>query len=359
MKSIWILAIPVLSILWMSSSGKKKEAQPKTNSASPISAEEIFMKEERQFTLMEREAEYLMNIWPGTYDNVEQLMFDKDAGRSNRDAGQHRRIQTRVSRVTHADMSEYLLYVEEMGDNDPEIRLKQELFELLPENDHRHIRIRRYRIKDASELWMDDGANDIISTMGKEEFERMEYCDLILQREGRSFIATTENKRCDVDGSDYLRFQIRIKDGEYAFREQRISSATNEIIKDHLREEWYILPKARCFQCMIDFPREKGGRPVVTHHYIDIHDQGGQFNFDYPDGRKMVLTMRNTWSYGMQRNTFVIVLQENDLEGPVLIYSWGQDEADRIGMNPGWIRVQCDLKNDRNSLLQHQLRHDS
>ena len=24
---------------------------------------------------------------------------------------------------------------------------------------------------------------------------------------------------------------------------------------------------------MIDFPREKGGRPVVTHHYIDIHDQ--------------------------------------------------------------------------------------
>jgi len=35
--------------------------------------------EERKFSLMERELEYLMTIWIGEYDNVEQLDFDKYA----------------------------------------------------------------------------------------------------------------------------------------------------------------------------------------------------------------------------------------------------------------------------------------
>ena len=131
------------------------------------------------------------------------------------------------------------------------------------------------------------------------------------------------------------------------------------MIADDEQLHWYNLEKARCFVCMIDFPREEGGRPVITEHYIKIHDQGGKFEFDYRDGRHMVLGMRNTWSFGMQRETFVIFIQAENQEGKTLIYSWGNPGADRIGFNPGWIRVQCDLDTPKNVKLQQELRPDS
>ena len=113
----------------------------------------------------------------------------------------------------------------------------------------------------------------------------------------------------------------------------------------HLQWE---LERARWFACMVDFPRESGGQPVVTGHYIKMHDQGGTFPFTHPDGRDMVLTMRNNWSYGMQRETFVIVIQDGDESGPTLVYAWGAPGSDRIGVNPGYLRVQCDLDTPRN-----------
>jgi len=186
----------------------------------------------------------------------------------------------------------------------------------------------------------------------------MDACDLLIHREGKSFIGKTIKASCGygmIDGMA-LTYHIKVAENLYGFKyTQNDDNKRNQ----SLNENWYLLDRSRCFVCMIDFPREEGGRPVETKHYIEIHDQGGQFEFDYKDGRHMVLTMRNTWSYGMKRNTFVIVLQENDLKGKTLIYAWGEDGADRIGMNPGWIRVQCDLKDGKNADLQQRLRPDS
>jgi len=68
--------------------------------------------------------------------------------------------------------------------------------------------------------------------------------------------------------------------------------------------------------------------------------------------------MRNTWSFGMHRETFVIYIVDKATQ-KTLIYSWGNPGADRIGFNPGWIRAQCDVKSPRNVKLQKELRPGS
>ncbi|MDG2320455.1 MAG: hypothetical protein P8L79_09360 [Rhodospirillaceae bacterium] len=51
---------------------------------------------------------------------------------------------------------------------------------------------------------------------------------------------------------------------------------------------------------MVDFPYENGRQPINTVDYVRIHDQGGTYPFTYRDGRDMLFTFRNNWSYDMQ-----------------------------------------------------------
>ncbi len=171
-----------------------------------------------------------------------------------------------------------------------------------------------------------------------------------------------KDKACvfgEGDNRRYADYQVRISEQQYWFRDRSLDADTGEPVVQVADFSWHQLERARWFACMIDFPRDSGGPPVVTHHYIRIHDQGGAFPFTHPDGRDMVLTMRNNWSYGMQRETFVIVVQEGDESGPTLVYAWGSPGSDRIGVNPGYLRVQCDMDTPRQVSLQHGLRPDS
>lgn len=317
---------------------------------------------ERKYTLAERELEYLMVIWPGEYDNVEQLTFDQSVGKSNVEEGGHLRIHSFIDRVDLPAFGEYVLYVEETKNDDPKDIYRQCIYELIADDEKQGIQVKVHHFKNPkSHLSLGQGLP--FSKDLKPGSDILELgCELMLRREGMAYVGKTIAKDCleDQDNKGItIDYQVRISEEEYWFREQRYRASGKELLSEDQQLAWYNLEKARCFVCMIDFPRKEGGRPVETKHYIKIHDQGGKFEFDYKDGRHMVLGMRNTWSFGMQRETFVIFIQEGSQEGPTLIYSWGAPGADRIGFNPGWIRVQCDLDTPKNVELQQRLRPDS
>jgi hypothetical protein len=73
----------------------------------------------------------------------------------------------------------------------------------------------------------------------------------------------------------------------------------------------------------------------------------------------MAISMRNRWSYGMDRETLVIKVHDGGEPGPYLTYGWAEPGADWIGVNAGWIRVQCDRDTARNRQLQDDLRPGS
>lgn len=309
---------------------------------------------ERKYTLMEREIEYLMDIWEGDYDNVEQLTFESDRGMKNQEQGQHLRVHSSFTKFKNDRIGEYLLYVSEYKNNEPKSKFREYIYKFSPEDDTAEIRVEMYKFKEAA----GDREEDALSKLKLSSLTTDESCDLIIHREGRGYVGQTAVGTCDsaLGVATPLRYHVKISEDHYGFKYTQESASSKS---ESVNQNWYLLDKARCFLCMIDFPKEEGGRPIDTKHYIEIHDQGGQFEFDYLDGRHMVLTMRNNWSYYMKRNTFVIVLQEESLDGKVLIYTWGQDGADRIGMNPGYLRVQCDIKNEENKDLQKRLRADS
>jgi hypothetical protein len=283
--------------------------------------------QEQRYTLLEREIEYLMEIWPGDYDNREQLQFDFDVGKRTLEDGAHLRVHSQIRRVDLPAIGKYVLYVEEYRDNDPATIFRQRLYEISPDAEEKAIRVRLHFFKDGKK-WL--GAHDDpqkLSGLTRGDTITLDGCDLLLKRDVNSIAGGMKDKACALGEDDekrYSDYQVRVSEDAYWFRDRTVSAATGEIVEGMADSSWHQLERARWFTCMVDFPKKDGGPPVDTIDYVRIHDQGGTYPFTYRDGRDMVFTFRNNWSYGMQRETLVIVVQEGDETGPTLVYGWGQ-----------------------------------
>lgn len=348
----YLYFLPILLIFACQTNVAKEE---NTVPSMAASFQQPATSNERTYTIMERELEYLMNIWEGEYDNVEQLDFDKFAGKKGVENGGHLRVHSFVERLNVKGFGDYAIYLETYQNDDPKDIYQQAILELSADDEAKGILVKVHHFKNPK------AHLSIEQSLEKLEIDTENLtpaCEILLQREGMAFVSRKVGEGC-VNEAKNKAYRLRISEEDYWFQERKYDAATGNFLPDEQQLSWYQLEKARCFACMIDFPREEGGRPVETKHYIKIHDQGGKFEFDYKDGRHMVLGMRNTWSFGMQRETFVIFIQEEDQNGKTLIYSWGNPGADRIGFNPAWIRVQCDLDTPENVAFQHGLRPDS
>ncbi|MFS4467225.1 CpcT/CpeT family chromophore lyase [Maribacter sp. 2210JD10-5] len=319
--------------------------------------------QERSYTVMERELEYLMNIMPGEYDNVEQLDFDSYYAKKEGELGRHLRFHAIVERIDVPALGEHVIYTEAYVDNDLNKVFGQSIYIFSTDEEAKRIKARRFNLREANpQRALENKGMDFLKSLTPDDNRLNERCELIFERVGDEFVGKSPSLACHKDmarNGIVMHFEMRIRENLFAFKLPRYDVNKEELLPDNQQTSWYMLEKARCFACMIDFPKEERGRPTVTKHYITIHDQGGKFEFDYDDGRHMVLGMRNTWSLGMQRETFVIFIQEGDEKGKTLIYSWGEPGADRIGFNPGWIRVQCDLNTPKNVAFQKRLRPGS
>ena len=318
--------------------------------------------EERSFTRLEREIDYLMAIWPGNYDNREQLQKSADQGRRSIEEGGEIRVHSIVRKVDLPDFGPHVLLLEEYINNNPEETYRLRLYELMPDEDENAVRVRMHFFRER-EKWAGTHADlSKLNELDKADTFTLDGCEILIRRESDYMLGAMEEKACifgEDDNRRYADYQLRVGEESVWFRDRSLNLETDEPVVEISDFSWHIMERVRWFQCMIDFPREDGGFPNNTVDYVRIHDQGGTYPFTYRDGREMVFTFRNNWSYGMQRETLVVIVQEGDETGPTLVYGWADKKADWIGVNPGWIRLQCDLDTQQNREFQHYLRPDS
>ncbi len=310
----------------------------------------------RKFSYAERELDYLMHIWKGEYDNVEQLDVDKIQRKDDPETTIHQRVHASVRQFQNSNFGVGAVYVEEYRNNDPTLITRQVIYQLVPDDQEKAIRVKVFHFKNKKPVLAADKSFDDIASLTPYSDMLTQGCELLLRRVGNGFLATTINKTCIKNEAKTIDYHFAVSEDSFSFQE--VIYVANKRLSDDMQLDAYTLEKARCFTCMLDFPNDTNGRPTETKYYIDIYDQGGEFIFDYPDGRNMLFGMRNTWSFGMHRETFVIYIIDTKSK-KTLIYSWGEPGADRIGFNPSWIRAQCDLKTPRNVKLQQELRPKS
>lgn len=311
-------------------------------------------------TRLEKEITTLMRLWPGDYDNREQVQIDVDMGRKTEADGAHLRAHAAVRAVDLPRVGAHVLYVEDYRQDDPAKVFRHGLYELAPDADGKGLRARMWGFKDGAKWWGAAREPARLSTLTRDDLVPATGCDLILRRDGDAFVGGTDPKTCLTDKDRALDFQVQVMADHVLFRE-RLLDPTSGAVKAAIGGfAWHRLLRARFFSCMIDPPRAMSraapDAPGADGYVVAIHDQGGTFTFPYPDGRTIFLSLRNTWSYNMSRKTLVVTLQETDENGAGLGYAWSEPGADRIGFNPLWIHIQCDLETPENLELQRAMR---
>lgn len=288
--------------------------------------------QEEDFTLLEREIAYLQTIAPGEYDNWQQTNIERVWEKSGAGAGAGARLYATVESVDPSSLDGsagvLALGIEVSRPGDAQAAHQRGAYLLSADEEKGVIEARAYVAPAA--------ANEAAP------LERRENCDLAIRRDLFSFVGESDRSDCTE-----------------LPRSLRVTADRLDIRTSGSDERWRRLRKAQRFVCMIDVPKDDPATANHTQHYVDLHDQGGSFDFVHPDGRNMQLLLGYDWSYGMQRDTLFVGVLDLDDNSRTLVYGWGEPGADRIGVNPGWIRVQCDLDSPENRQMQERLRPDS
>lgn len=290
-------------------------------------------------TYIEHELNYLMSIWPGDYDNLEQISFDARA-KFNKPLGEGR-FHATVSPIDASSIGENLLYIETSSDGDLDNTYQQRLYKLIPDEALRAIRIKAFAFKKPSKYLVSGKSADKFNGLQLSNLIALEGCDLLVRRNNDTFVGSNTSGTCqDVEKPGYLERNIRISKDQYSFNDQRYINFGKQLLISTFTARK--MNRAKWFSCKVDVPKGAQGLADFAQHHVKIHDQGDSFSFTHPDGRTMVLQLRNTWSYDMQGEAFSLTVFEQDLSGKLLINTWSAPSAERIGMKSGYIRVQCD-----------------
>jgi hypothetical protein len=346
-KSIVVTA--TLSIGAVAPSHAQSTARPIDMSAAASAAKE---------TRQDKEVAAVLNLWPGNFDNREQVQTNADMSRPS---SAHVRIHSAIRRVEVPELGQHILYVEDYRDNDPTALLHHRLYVLAADDLAKGVRITQFRFVNSPDY---RGAiNDLgrLSALTRADVLEQRGCDIVLRRDGDEFTGGTYPMTCRTDNGLGIDSQIWLSADSVRLRERTINIKSGRSVKEMAGFAWHQLERARFFSCMIDPPRSMVGpardKPGEHGYVVRIHDQGGTFTFTHADGRTLFMSLRTTWSYNMNRKTLVVTLQENNENGAGLGYAWTEPGADRLGMNPLWIHIQCDLDTPDNIDMQRRMRN--
>jgi hypothetical protein len=277
----------------------------------------------------------LVRLWSGTYDLSEELISgDVDNTPLAPLAAQHR-VQVNVRRVNLPWLGSHVLYVEEYPYDEPfEIR-RRVLLKI--EIEGQGLRVRQYTRR-AQRRGADDGFD-------ASQLESLAGCDLWLVREGEHFSGGTRGKACieeDREGARYVEYRLVLGEGLYWYRQRRLAVASDDLVDEIAGFPHVDVEEAQLFSCRVDFAAGNSGAPRTTIANVDLHDRGGRARFRTPDGRDFELELHGRdWPLSEGRESLVLILMQGNADGATIASSWTSLDAARVGLDLGWLNVEC------------------
>jgi len=198
--------------------------------------------EEKKYSLAERELAYLMTIWPGEYDNVEQLDFDKYAKKEGIENGGHLRMHSLVERVDLSTFGDYTVYVETYKNDQAQDIYQQSIYHLVP-MDNGEIQITPYHFKKFQSDFL-KRKSDFLEKINPNSSNLKKGCNLKLNREGMAFLGKTIEKDCILNienDQETIDFQIRISEDGFWFQHQKYDKNSKTILPEQQQLSWYQL----------------------------------------------------------------------------------------------------------------------
>jgi hypothetical protein len=259
----------------------------------------------------------LTSLWPGVYDNNEQIVRQSGGGLGLPASAPFHRLRSIVTAVSRPDLGERVLELRQFRDNDPSRVVRHQM--LVPAIDAVAGGIRVRRIDVAPAPGPGSGASRPAAPPP---------CDLLLYWEGTAFRGAAD-PGCPGRGRDASREEAVLGPREYWQREVPAGPG------------WFEQTRARDFRCVVNHSADGDMTRTKRLATIDVDDQGGEADIAWPDGRTLTFIVhRRAFNSPPDREFVLYRIHEKGRHVP-LAYAYAEDTATRFGLNLGWFYILC------------------
>lgn len=297
---------------------------------------------------LDKDFRLFMQMFPGEYDNHNQVMFAEEAGVP--EDSHHERIHHFFVPVTLPAFGEHVVFVQQYMDNDPDNVYRVRLYTFSLDYEEGAIRLAILRPKDRDAIIDAHEDPSKLAGVTPDDFVNVPGCDVFWVREASHFRGYMKPRACTIqsrrDGrtiiidDDLLLTEDQIwisdraeyADGSYAFGNKAGIPHKNV--------------RVRPFSCWAAIRREQEEGWFFVND-VAIHDQGGvaEIVTDESPARSFYLRMgRPVWPSGNNKSSTVLYVHGQDDEGEMgesLSYGWSSYDADRVGVNLKMLGLQA------------------
>ena len=316
-------------------------------------------------TPAERDLSVIAVMLPGTYDNREQVYFDGRLG--IREEARHERVTSLIKRVDLPAFGPYAFFVRDHRNNEPENPYRMRIYSFSADNDEQAVRMKIYYLEGDMMATYKDAHLDpsLLADRTPENTMILPGCDVFWKREAGQFHGAMKEDECRWDWPDrgeVITDYHMMLSGNALWLRDRTFDSNSVQITGNPDGVYHKLTRARDFTCYADMPGVSGGRdiPYTRFDNLKITDQGGQTRFiskeDPP--RTIEINLRNVdWQMNNEtgaytRDSLVMYISsrnEDGSPGEFFGYTFTQPDAERLGINLGFILVNCFMVSNRDA----------
>ena len=315
-------------------------------------------------TPAERDLTIIAEMLPGTYDNREQVYFDERLGVPEQ--VRLERLHSIVARVDLPAFGDSVFFVQQSRNNQLTQPHRLRLWSLQPDNEVGAVRMTIYflEFQADSEKYIDAHLNpEVLSQASPDNVVAIEGCDVFWRREAGQFHGSMQAKACRWRSEEFGQvvsdYQLYLSQDSLWMRDLTLDPQGKQLV-GNVDGVFHKLRRARAFTCYADMPGVSGGRDIPFTRFADlkISDQGGLVTFESNEDppRTIAISLRNVdWQMNNEvgaytRDSLVMYIYEQKDDGSTgefFGYTFTRPDADRLGLNLGFILVNCYVVSNR------------
>ncbi len=294
----------------------------------------------------------IAELFPGSYDNVEQVYFDE---RLDLDSKQrHQRVRSEVRRIPNDRFGEHAFFILDYWYEQD--RWHPRIYSFHTDEREQAIRMKLHALPSAGRAPYLNAHEDLslLDNLAPDQLTNLPQCDLFWRRVVGGFHGLMKPKACvyESEGEQvYADYQMMLGDralwkGDVIRRLADDVQVNSEPVVLHQQN------RARFFTCSMTL--DEGGK-VSRHAALRVSDQGGIARVTAPTAenpnRELAVRIRNVrWAMNnnpvtFTNDSFVMYIDQGTAgEQTNIAYAWSAPETPRMGINLHWLQVHCSLK---------------
>ncbi|NKB42874.1 MAG: hypothetical protein GKS03_01225 [Alphaproteobacteria bacterium] len=300
---------------------------------------------------LQRDLMIISELFPGTYDNMEQVYFDNRLEVS--EDIRHERVSSEVRRIPNDRFGENAFFILDYWFEQD--RWHPRIYSFHVDQAENAIRMRLHSFAGFDRTPYLRAHEDLsaLDSLSPDDLTNLAQCDLFWRQSVGGYHAKMKDKACVYEEQGetvYADYQMMLSD-RALWKGDVIRRVSDDSQINSEPEVLHKQLKARHFTCNMSFSGETGKKENFGR--IPIHDQGGLHFVSRPTkekpDRQIGIRLRNVdWAMnntatGFTNDVFVMYIVEraSGQKDRNVTYTWGAPEETSVGLNLQWLLASC------------------